>query len=110
MIIGSTHISLNLALTVGVLAVMAYRLAAGARYAAGRDGRRLITEIVRGIRWRHIWPIPAVVVGVVGAALLLVQVPGLDWGWWSAIGGVGNPVTGSTAETAGTLWEWPASR
>ena len=33
-------------------------------------------------------------------------VPGLDWGWWSAIGGEGNPVFGSTDQTSGTVWEW----
>ncbi|MCU1361212.1 MAG: hypothetical protein JWN99_2501, partial [Ilumatobacteraceae bacterium] len=27
-------------------------------------------------------------------------------GWWSSIGGQGNPVFGSTDQTSGTAWEW----
>ncbi len=99
-------ISTNLALTVAVLGFMAIRLVTAARHVASRDGRTLIGEIVRGIRWRHCWPIPLVVAGVLGVAGALVQVPVLNWGWWSAIGGSGNPITGSTTETAGTIWEW----
>jgi hypothetical protein len=30
----------------------------------------------------------------------------MSWGWWSALGGVGNPVFGSTTATEGTLLEW----
>ena len=44
--------------------------------------------------------------GVLTVASLLLLVPGLDWGWWSALGGVGNPVTGGTDRTAGTALEW----
>ena len=56
--------------------------------------------------------VAARVAGAVRAALrhrrcrLLMLVPGLDWGWWSAIGGEGNPVFGSTESTTGTAWEW----
>jgi len=41
-----------------------------------------------------------------GVATLLVQIPGLDWGWWTALGGQGNPVFGSSDATAGTVLEW----
>jgi hypothetical protein len=98
--------SLNTALTVGVLVFVGYRLTSGARFSASREGRTLIGEIVRGLRWRHVWPVPFVVTGVVALAAVLVRIPGLSWGWWSAIGGAGNPVIGSTTETAGTVWEW----
>ncbi len=98
--------TLNTALTIGVLGFIGYRLAAGARFSASQQGRALIGEIVRGIRWRHIWPVPFVVTGVVVLAALLVHIPGLSWGWWMAIGGAGNPVIGSTTETSGTVWEW----
>jgi hypothetical protein len=94
------------ALTVVVLAVIGYRLASGVRHAARREGRELIAETVRGVRWRHVWPAPLVMIGVVAVATALMQIPGLSWGWWSAIGGTGNPVTGSTAQTVGTVWEW----
>jgi hypothetical protein len=53
-----------------------------------------------------VWPVPVVLTMVIVAASLLMLVPGLDWGWWSSIGGVGNPVTGSTERTSGTVLEW----
>ncbi len=34
------------------------------------------------------------------------MVPVLRWGWWSAIGGDGNPVFGSSSTTMGTAWAW----
>ena len=37
---------------------------------------------------------------------LLIQLPVLRWGWWTAIGGTGNPVTGGTEQTQGTALEW----
>jgi hypothetical protein len=39
---------------------------------------------------------------VAATAYALLGVPGFDVGWWSAIGGQGNPVTGATDRTAGT--------
>lgn len=59
-------------------------------------------RIVRGIGWRHVLPAVPVLFAVIVAASLLVLVPGLDFGWWSAIGGVGNPVTGVTENNADT--------
>ena len=94
------------ALTFGVLALVGVRLVEGARHATSGPGRRLTLAIVRGIRWRHVWPVPFVLTGVISAAMVLVQVPGLDWGWWTALGGEGNPVFGSSASTEGTVWGW----
>lgn len=62
-------------------------------------------RIIRGLRLRHFAPVPIVAALVVIAAMLLVQVPLLDFGWWSALGGEGNPVFGSTERTAGTALE-----
>ncbi|MEO5901764.1 MAG: hypothetical protein ABIR68_16780, partial [Ilumatobacteraceae bacterium] len=76
------------------------------RYSRTSNGRMLVTEIVRGIRWRHIWPVPLVLAGVIAVATPLLAVPGLDWGWWSALGGEGNPVFGSSSATTGSAWEW----
>ena len=59
-----------------------------------------------GIRWRHLWPIPFVLAGVLIAAIALLEVPPLRFGWWTALGGIGNPVTGTTDQTAGTTLEW----
>lgn len=99
-------ISPTTVLTVGVLAFVGFRLVGGVRYSLSGDGKVLVVRIVRGLRWRHVWPAPLVLVAVVIVASALMLVPGLDWGWWTALGGIGNPVTGGTDETAGTALEW----
>ncbi len=63
-------------------------------------------EVLHRIGWRHVWPVPLTLTLVLVGASVLVQVPLLSWGWWTALGGVGNPVFGSTDATAGTLLEW----
>lgn len=93
-------------LTVAVLLVMGVRLASGVRQARSSRGRALVRTIVGGIRWRHIWPVPLVLAAVLVVASAATTIPGLDWGWWSAVGGSGNPVFGSSDRTAGTVWEW----
>lgn len=93
------------ALSVVVLGVMGFRLASGVRVAKSSSGRALIRTVWHRIGWRHIWPIPVVLTAVVITATLLIQIPGLRWGWWQAIGGEGNPVFGSSEATAGTWWE-----
>jgi hypothetical protein len=89
---------------VAVLAFMGTRLVQGIRASGQRRAR--VREIVTGIRWRHIWPIPFVVGAVLLIAVLLVQVPGLGWGWWQALGGRGNPVFGQTKTTAGSALDY----
>ena len=92
-------------LTIAVLAFIGFRLVQGARL--GLTGRReRVGQIVGGIRLRHVLPVPLVLTGVVTAAVVLLQVPGLDFGWWTAIGGEGNPVTGGSERTVGTVLEW----
>ena len=94
-------------LTVAVLAFVAVRVGGVTWQAVTvRDVRERTLRIVRGIRLRHVLPVPFVLAAVVIAASLLMEVPGLSWGWWSAIGGTGNPVTGSTDRTAGTALAW----
>lgn len=93
-------------LTFAVLAFVGVRLASGARIALSPPGRRRITGIVRSLRPRHFVLAPPVIV-LVGAGIVgLTAVPGLDFGWWTAIGGSGNPVTGGTDRTSGTALEW----
>lgn len=92
--------------TVAVLAFVARRLVQGLRRTFSGPGRDLARHVVRGIRWRHVWPVPFLLTSVVSAAWALMSVPGLDWGWWTAVGGEGNPVFGSSTATAGTVWEW----
>ncbi|MEY2568323.1 MAG: hypothetical protein QOE35_2852 [Actinomycetota bacterium] len=93
-------------LTVAVLAYVGSRLFVGARLALRTDVRRHIIDIVRGVRPRHVLLAPVALAAVLTAAVLLIQVPGLDWGWWTAIGGSGNPVVGVTQQTHGSPLEW----
>lgn len=93
-------------LTVAVLAYVGTRLFTGARTALRPDVRAHIRTIARGVRPRHVLLAPVALGGVIAAYALLVQIPGLDWGWWTAIGGGGNPVVGVTDQTAGSPLEW----
>jgi hypothetical protein len=94
-------------LTAGVLAFVGYRLVSAAGLVARSAAlRRRAGAIVRGIRWRHVWPVPFVLTVVILAAAVLLLVPPLRFGWWTALGGVGNPVTGATDQTTGTALEW----
>lgn len=68
--------------------------------------RQRTVRIVRGMRPRHFLGAPPILVLVLLLSLLLVQVPGLEFGWWTFIGGQGNPVFGQTDVTAGTVLEW----
>jgi len=99
------HVVTTLA-TLVVLAFVGRRLVQGLRRTFSTSGRSLARRVVGGIRWRHVWPVPLVLTGVVSAAWALMLVPGLDWGWWTALGGDGNPVFGSSTTTVGTVWEW----
>jgi hypothetical protein len=92
--------------TYAVLGFMGVRLVSGLRSSRSASGKLLVVDVVRGIRWRHVWPVPVVLPIVVLVATGLMSVPGLSWGWWSAVGGDGNPVFGSSDTTAGTAWEW----
>jgi len=93
-------------LSVVVLGFMGMRLVSGVRASRSAKGRTIVSAVRRRIAWRHIWPIPFVLATILVAAYTSMLVPGLDWGWWSALGGEGNPVFGSTDSTAGTAWEW----
>ena len=98
---------LTAVLTASVLGFVGYRLVSAASLVArSAELRARIADIVRGIRWRHIWPVPFVLTGVLVTAIVLLQIPPLRFGWWTAIGGLGNPVTGTTDQTAGTALEW----
>jgi hypothetical protein len=89
-----------------VLAVVGVRLVQAVQFSRSDHGRSLSRQIWTRIRWRHIWPVPFVLGGVLIVATPLLMVPPLRWGWWSALGGAGNPVFGSSDATAGTVWAW----
>jgi hypothetical protein len=93
-------------LSLVVLAVVGVRLVQAVTLSRSQRGRSLSRQIWTGIRWRHIWPVPFVLAGVLLVAIPLMYVPVLRWGWWSALGGDGNPVFGTSNTTTGTVWEW----
>jgi len=93
-------------LSVAVLTVVGLRLVQAVTLSRTRDGRSLSRAIWTNIRWRHVWPVPFVLTGVLLVAIPLLMIPPLRWGWWSAIGGDGNPIFGETSSTVGTFWEW----
>jgi hypothetical protein len=93
-------------LSVVVLAAVGLRLVQAVSLSRSQRGRSLSRQIWTGLRWRHIWPVPFVLAGVLIVAVPLLYVPVLRWGWWSAIGGDGNPVFGSSSTTTGTVWAW----
>ena len=93
-------------LTFGVLAFVGVRLVGAARFVASGPGRARVRLIVSGLRWRHFAAVPFVLAGVAATAGVLWAVPPLRFGWWTAIGGEGNPVLGTTGRTRGTVLEW----
>ena len=92
--------------TSAVLVVIAYRLVQGFVAAVRGQGRVLAVAVGRSLRLRHFWPVPIVFAAVIGVAVAAMTVPLLRWGWWSALGGVGNPILGSTTATAGSWLDW----
>lgn len=92
--------------TVAVLAFVGTRLVGGVQLLGQPAVRRHWLEIVSGLRLRHFLMAPLVLLAVIIAAVALLQVPGLDFGWWTAIGGIGNPVTGATDRTTDTALAW----
>lgn len=91
--------------TVGVLALVGARLVSVAGRAMRPPLRTQVADLWRGIRLRHVVPVPFVLTAVVACASALLTVPGLDFGWWTAIGGTGNPVTGGVDTATGSPLE-----
>jgi hypothetical protein len=91
--------------TAAVLAFIGFRLVEASRYATTRHARRHSVDILRGLRPHHFLLAVPVLGLVVMAFAVLLRVPGLSFGWFTAIGGEGNPVFGSSKTTAGTPFE-----
>ena len=92
--------------TYAVLAFIGVRIATGTRVALSGSGRGHVGQIVRGLRPRHFLLAVPALAAVFAGVVALVQLPVLSWGWWTALGGLGNPVTGTTDRTTGTALEW----
>jgi len=90
-------------LTVAVLAFVGFRLADAARQTFSSRGH--VWQLVAGLRPRHFFRAIPVLFAVLAVATPLLQIPGLDFGWWTAIGGEGNPAVGvgRSSATPGAL-------
>jgi hypothetical protein len=88
-------------LTLAVLFVVGARLFEAAR--ASVEGRRKAIAVVRGLRPRHFLLGMPVIVAVISTAFVLIQLPVLAFGWWTALGGQGNPVLGTTDRSLGVF-------
>src|SRR5437879_4205205 len=94
-------------LTVAVLAWFGSRLAVAAGQAVRGVGREQAGRVLAGLRPRHfVLAVPVLGAVLVVAIVLITKVPGLSFGWWTAIGGQGNPVIGSTSRTRGSPAQW----
>ena len=93
-------------LTVAVLLWFGSRLLVALRRTFHPRVRQRSLYVTKGIRFRHVVAVPFLLTAVAIVAVALLQVPGLSFGWWTAIGGVGNPVTGTTERTIGTPLEY----
>ena len=85
-------------LTVAVLAFVGFRLADAARQTFSSRGH--VRHLVAGLRLRHFLRALPVLFGVLAVAVPLLSIPGLDFGWWTALGGQGNPVVGVGPKSA----------
>jgi hypothetical protein len=85
-------------LSLAVLAYVGIRLADAARHAV--RSRDYVWGLIKGLRSRHFLGAVPTLACVIGLALVLLRVPGLSFGWWTAIGGQGNPVFGSARPQA----------
>lgn len=85
-------------LTVAVLAFVGFRLVDAARQTVSARGH--VWKLVAGLRPGHFLRAVPVLGAVMAVATVLLAVPGLDFGWWTAIGGEGNPAVGVGREGA----------
>jgi hypothetical protein len=88
--------------TVVVLAFVGVRLVEASRRATTRAARARSIEIVRGLRTHHFLLALPVLALVIAAYVRLLDVPGMSIGWFTAIGGEGNPVFGTSERTTET--------
>jgi hypothetical protein len=88
-------------LMVAVLAVVGVRLFEAARTSVGAHRKTL--GVVQGLRSRHFLRAVPIVALIVSTAWALIQLPVLSFGWWSMIGGEGNPVVGVTEKDYGIV-------
>ena len=96
-------------LTVAVLAFVGFRLADAARQTFSVPGPRVAAGGRAAAPATFSWRCP-VLGAVLAVATPLLAVPGFDFGWWTAIGGEGNPAVGVGRESAAPGRSRPSSR
>jgi hypothetical protein len=84
-----------------VLAVVGVRLVEAARSSV--EARRNSLVVARGLRPDHFLLALPVLAAIIATAFALIRLPVLSFGWWDAIGGVGNPAVGLTDQDLGIL-------
>jgi hypothetical protein len=84
-----------------VLAVVGLRLVEAARSSVEARAKSLV--VVRGLQGHHFLLALPVLTAIIATAFVLIQLPVLSFGWWQAIGGVGNPAIGLTDQDLGIL-------
>jgi len=84
-----------------VLAVVGVRLVEAARSSV--EARRKSLVVAQGLRPHHFLLALPVLAAIIATALALIQLPVLSFGWWQALGGVGNPAIGLTDQDLGIL-------
>jgi hypothetical protein len=92
--------------TIGVLGLVGTNLIVSTRRSWRDDARAHTRRIVVGLRPLHFLGAPPVLALVLGAAVVLLQFPPLRFGWWTAIGGLGNPVVGASSTMRGSPLAW----
>lgn len=81
-----------------VLAFVGFRLADAARQTFSARGH--VWQLVTGLRLRHFLRAIPVLFAVLAVATPLLSIPGLDFGWWTKLGGEGNPAVGVAPKSA----------
>jgi hypothetical protein len=84
--------------SLAVLAYVGFRLVDAARQSVSQ--RSYVWAVISGLRPHHFLLGVPVLVAVITTAVILFQIPGLSFGWWTAIGGEGNPVFGTARPSA----------
>ena len=73
------------------------------RHGQSVESRAKSLVVVRGLQARHFVLALPVLAAIIAAAFVLIRLPVLSFGWWQAIGGVGNPAIGLTDQDLGIL-------
>jgi len=92
--------------TAAVLTFVAAELTVGARRQFQSRRWRRGWEVARGLRLVDFGLAVVTVAIVIAVAWALLLIAPLRFGWWTALGGNGNPVIGSSSRLSGSILSW----